>query len=463
MIDLNKLSIFSNVTVGTLILIVKKTQNDSNGFFRYCQPNDLHLTKKDMCYVLKQTRLQTHSWNFIDRQTEEIQHWIERHGVPLKELPVTIFRGITSGYNKAFFIDKQTRQTLLQHEPQVARIIYPLVRGKDVTRYGIIWAQKYILYIPWHFPLTKNEQKQLSSTNLLSHAEYAFKTQFPHLYTYFLSFKKELMGRNAEETNIRYEWYALQRFGANYASSFHETKIIWREIARQPHFTLDYGIFFTDATTFILTSSTINLKTLLLILNSKLSWFLIHLYGTRLSHTTVRYKKSYIQRLPIRLPTYQRPFEIVADYLLFLSQLQHTKWWERLPAEEKKLTLSVFQFLDDQVANPLVYELYFRELFENEQQKHKKLFLAHYIDKKVKEIDYASWCSALWNHALSDAQDEKIPSSLQQLTHSNWRLIKTVVKELKKDHRLSSYLSTLKTNTWIQKIETFYNETVPAP
>ena len=47
-------------------------------------------------------------------------------------------------------------------------------------------------------------------------AENQFRIQYSAIYNHLLKYKTELSNRNKAETGVRYEWYALQRWGANY-------------------------------------------------------------------------------------------------------------------------------------------------------------------------------------------------------------------------------------------------------
>ena len=53
-----------------------------------------------------------------------------------------------SGLNDAFIIDKNARDLMLARQPEVEDLIYPLYTGADVRRYGLLWDEKYLLYIP---------------------------------------------------------------------------------------------------------------------------------------------------------------------------------------------------------------------------------------------------------------------------------------------------------------------------
>jgi hypothetical protein len=58
------------------------------------------------------------------------------NGIKLKDLPVSIYRGILTGYNDAFYINEETRQKLITADPNSEEIIKPMVRGRDIINYG---------------------------------------------------------------------------------------------------------------------------------------------------------------------------------------------------------------------------------------------------------------------------------------------------------------------------------------
>lgn len=145
------------------------------------------------------------------------------------------------------------------------------MRGRDIKRYGYEFADLYLLFIPWHFPLQNDTTIQGASIK----AEQAFQQQYPAIYNHLLKYKKELSNRNKVETGIRYEWYALQRWGANYWEDFYKQKICWNRIASEKLFSLvDEGIVIQDSMHFFTGN---NLEYLCCILNSKLFSWLIYL------------------------------------------------------------------------------------------------------------------------------------------------------------------------------------------
>ena len=51
-------------------------------------------------------------------------------------------------------------------------------------------------------------------------------------YKHLEKHKDNLLKRNKAETGIRYEWYALQRWGAKYKDEFSKQKIVWSRLSR---------------------------------------------------------------------------------------------------------------------------------------------------------------------------------------------------------------------------------------
>ncbi|MBK6966338.1 MAG: hypothetical protein IPH20_21060 [Bacteroidales bacterium] len=59
------------------------------------------------------------------------------NGVKLKDLPISIYRGILTGYNDAFYIDEETRRLLIASDARSTEVIKPMVRGRDISSYEI--------------------------------------------------------------------------------------------------------------------------------------------------------------------------------------------------------------------------------------------------------------------------------------------------------------------------------------
>ena len=77
----------------------------------------------------------------------------------------------------------------------------PILRGRDIKRYGYNWANLWLIYIPWHFPYQFDESIQGASEK----AERAFQEQYPAVYEHLLQYKEDsskYKGNVADVSNI---------------------------------------------------------------------------------------------------------------------------------------------------------------------------------------------------------------------------------------------------------------------
>ena len=185
-----------------------------------------------------------------------------------------------TGCNEAFIIDSTKREEILsncqsdEERERTAELIRPILRGRDIKRYSYEWANLWLIYIPWHFPYQFDNTIQGASEI----AEAAFKKQYPSVYSHMLQFKEPLSKRNKAETGIRYEWYAMQRWGANYWEDFSKPKIVWNRIAAVKQFAkVDAYIYIQDSMHFIIGDK---LNYICSVLNSKIiQWLLSMVIG----------------------------------------------------------------------------------------------------------------------------------------------------------------------------------------
>ena len=222
----------------------------------------------------------------------------------MKDWDISIYRGILTGYNEAFIIDEETKNRLIKASPKNAEIIRPILRGKDIHRYRCDEVDQWIIFIPWHFPLHEDE----TIKGVSFEAEKMFREHYPEVYNYLLSHKTLLEGRNKAETGIRYEWYALQRYGANYWKEFEKVKIVWGNLSLRGSYSLAMeGVFVNAPSTFIPSG---NLY-LLAILNSIIADFYIKQLGVTRNGGYFEYKPMFIEQLPVPTLSEEKENEFV--------------------------------------------------------------------------------------------------------------------------------------------------------
>ena len=228
LIDFANQKIFESATVDVNILLFQKSPN--LGKTKACMVKEnctgnlsVYIQQSGACMPF----CSSESWVVLNPIEQSIKKKIETQGTPLNKWNVSINYGIKTGLNDAFIVSGEVKDQLIAEDSKSAEIIRPILRGRDIKRYNCNYADLWVLYIPWHFPLENDD----SITGPSEEAEKMFREQYPAVYTHLLRHKEELSKRNVAETGIRYEWYALQRWGAKYRDDFSKPKIVYREIS----------------------------------------------------------------------------------------------------------------------------------------------------------------------------------------------------------------------------------------
>ena len=91
------------------------------------------------------------SWVILSPIEAAIKRKIEAVGTPLSEWNISINYGIKTGCNEAFVITTARRDEILAacrdeaERERTAELIRPILRGRDIKRYGYEWAELWII------------------------------------------------------------------------------------------------------------------------------------------------------------------------------------------------------------------------------------------------------------------------------------------------------------------------------
>ena len=110
---------------------------------------------------------------------QSIKRKIEAVGTPLKDWDIQINYGIKTGYNEAFIITTEKRDEILanckseEERQRTDDLIRPILRGRDIKRYGYDWANLYLIatfpachYNIEDYPAVKNYLLSFAEQNL---------------------------------------------------------------------------------------------------------------------------------------------------------------------------------------------------------------------------------------------------------------------------------------------------------
>ncbi len=356
-IDFGDLPVFEGIT--TYPCIIHITKSIPRDHFEVTQIKALDFQSltdyvMENHYSVEQKDLDDKGWSLADSPTLALSDKMLSQCVSLEEYTGgEIYTGIKTGLGRAFLINAECRQRLINMDPNSVEVIKPFLIGRDIKRYQPSKIERYLIYIPWHFPIHNDPSVLVASDE----AEAQFKKRYPAIYNHLQKFKSELMDRDHSETGIRYEWYALQRPRPQYHNKFKNEKIIYVKFQVRPSFTLDNeGTYINDAIWTIPLPD----KYLLGILNSKIGWFLISQHCSQIKGGYQLIFK-YLKNIPIKPINFSDPEDIARhDKMVSLVDRMldlHKRQAETKTNHEKTFLQRQIEATDKQI-DALVYELY---------------------------------------------------------------------------------------------------------
>ena len=224
------------------------------------------------------------SWIILSAIEQSIKRKIEAIGTPLKDWDIKINYGIKTGFNDAFIISTAKREEILSNcldedeRTRTAEIIRPILRGRDIKRYGYNWADLWLIN-------THNGVK--GEIPRIDINDYPAIKQ--HLDNYWDS-----IAVRADKGDTPYNLR-----NCAYLEDFNKPKIIFQEIVQESSFALDNDThYYCNDTGRIIVGP--HLEHIIGILNSKLFFFAVkHFYGGGiLGEHGIRMKHTFFENFP---------------------------------------------------------------------------------------------------------------------------------------------------------------------
>ncbi|GAA6975876.1 class I SAM-dependent DNA methyltransferase [Helicobacter pylori] len=287
--ELNALKVFESAAVDTSIMNFIKEPPLEESRFNYYEPTDKDDLKSARPLLMRQNALKTESFIFADTKLLDLRDKIEGIGTVLKDWDIQINYGIKTGFNGAFIIPTEKREEILnacktqEERERTDALIKPILRGKDIKRYRYEWAGEWV--INTHNGYTSAFKSKIPRIDI---------EKYPAIKAHLDSHYNAIAKRSDQGDTP----YHLRN--CDYLEDFEKEKIVYGEIAQEPRFYLDNrGYLYAEATSFILTGE--HLRYLLGMLHSKLITFAFKTFyaGGGLGESGYRYKKAFIERLPI--------------------------------------------------------------------------------------------------------------------------------------------------------------------
>ena len=238
----------------------------------------------------------SNNWAILSSLEQSIKAKVEQHGKRLRDWNINIYRGILTGFNEAFIVSGEKKNALIAEDPRSAEIIRPILRGRDIKRYGYSYADLWLIST---FPSRKYDIDC-----------------YPAIKKHLLSFgieRLEQTGKkhivNGKAVNARKKtnnaWFETQD-SISYWDDFSKQKIVYAETMRVhrndkadrfPRFSFIEQETFLDKTCFMITGE--HLLYILPIINSALMQYHIQRNIAVLDTGGFLMQKIYIEDFPI--------------------------------------------------------------------------------------------------------------------------------------------------------------------
>ena len=295
LIDFAGVKVFDTATVDVNILMLQKAINVQRTFA--CITQGINGLQNLSDFVQQQGVYcefsNGNSWIILSPIEQSIKRKMEAIGTPLKDWDIQINYGIKTGFNDAFIITTEKRDEILancQTEEERIRtdeLIRPILRGRDIKRYGYDWAKLYLIAT---FPSRHYDIEQ-----------------YPAVKQHLLSFGKERLEQtgktysvNGEKVKARKKtnnkWFETQD-SISYWEDFYKPKIIYPNMTKYMPFYYDEKAFYQNDKSFMITGKHVSYLTAFL--NSSLFKFCFRDNFPELLGGTRELRKIFFDKIPV--------------------------------------------------------------------------------------------------------------------------------------------------------------------
>lgn len=342
-IDFGDLPVFTGATTYPMILICTNSAAGapvSVTNVKSLEFESLNSYVKDNSFYLDQNSFDDSGWSLVSETELNLLKKIQNNGIPLNEyVEGRIFRGVLTGLNEAFVIDRQTRDRLIAEDSRSSAVIKPFLIGRDIKRYETPAPDKYLIFFPKGFT-------KLNSKGYRSPLKWLEET-YPAIAKHLQQFE--------EKAKKRYDkgdyWWELR--ACDYYDAFERSKICWGNLCIEPPFTLIEDSVYINAPSVIIP---VKDYYLLGLLNSKLLWYFLRNIAAGRSGGYIEAKPVYVSQLPINTNCSQdiktEIDRLSQDLINLKSELSKTSTPLTATLQEGRI-----EYIEEKI-NKLVYELY---------------------------------------------------------------------------------------------------------
>ncbi len=276
-VDFGDAPIFAEAITYPAIVVLRKGAASDTHAFPALAWNTTSGDVKDFATIVQNNRthvaqasLTASGWHLVSTDSSVLLAKLRTHGKPLGSyVQGQFYRGIGTGLNEVFVVDRATRDRLIHEHPSSAEILKPFLRGRDVKRWRVESQDMWLV-------LTRR------GVDI---------NQYPAIYKYLLQYKQQLENR----ASGNYAWYELQASPGD-TERFEQPKIVYPDIAQVPSFAYDDTKYYPNNTLYVLPTTE---QWLLGLLNSAVIFWFYSQISTQIRGGFVRFIAQYVSQIPI--------------------------------------------------------------------------------------------------------------------------------------------------------------------
>ena len=237
-------------------------------------------------FTMPQNALTVDGWRLTSPAVLSLLEKLRNAGKPLGEyVKGQLYSGIKTGLNEAFVVDRETRDRLVAEHPSSSEVLKPFLRGRDVKRWQVNFAEQYLIKIE-----SSENRTHPWSGQPVTEAAQLFADTYPAIHEHFEPFRERLIKRFDQG---KYFW---ELRSCAYWEEFEQPKIVYPDIAQGTEFSFDDGGYFLGNTSYLLPTKEM---WLLGLLKSKAVFWFYTKTSTQIRGGFVRFIAQYVSQIPI--------------------------------------------------------------------------------------------------------------------------------------------------------------------
>jgi adenine-specific DNA-methyltransferase len=245
---------------------------------------------RSQSFHIAQTELKPDGWRLESPAIFRLLAKFRTAGKPLGGyVQNAIYMGIKTGLNQAFVVDRATRDRLIAEHKSSAEVLKPFLRGRDVKRWRVEFADQYLIKIE----SSENKQHPWSGKPR-AEAEKVFAKTYPAIHAWLENSRRDLIARDDQGS------YFWELRSCVYWQEFEQPKILYPDIYEHQSLAWDERGYFAANTCYFIPTSE---KWLTGLLNSQaVEWFYSNI-SNKVRGGYMRSFTDYMTQIPIPSPS----------------------------------------------------------------------------------------------------------------------------------------------------------------